>query len=248
MTHLLQGLDVVNFSVLKSLFYKEAKAFYERTGKEPNKTHIIDLLIKPIEVAFSPQNIAAAWRKTGLRPVNPEVIPRAILRGPSIVTRPNAFPGLPPPSPIANFVTAMRNQIQTLRIPPLVITSQPVASPSPELGPDLWPRKGNLLDPFEMLSKQLKLLSMDDRAAPFASVIPQKPGTFATSLVNSLQGTSAAFLMHPRYISSSNKLPALPLYSPPRHLATTIKAMPSAPPQESWTSASHTLLGSTRDC
>jgi hypothetical protein len=148
MTHLLQGLDVVSFSILKSLFYKEVKAFYERTGKEPNKTHIIDLLINPITATFSLKNIAAAWRKTGLRPINPEINPRAILRGSSIAAHPSAFPGLPPPSPIARLIGAMREQVQTLHIRPLVITTEPAASSATELGPDLWPRKGNLPNPF----------------------------------------------------------------------------------------------------
>ena len=243
MTHLLQGLDVVSFSILKSLFYKEAKAFYERTGKEPNKTHIIDLLIDPITAAFSSKNIASAWRKTGIRPINPDIIPGAILRGSSIAVRPNAFPGLPPPSPIAGFIGAMRGQVQTLHIRPLCITTEPVASSSTELGPDLWPRKGNLPDPFKLLSEQLESLSMDDGTVTSASVIPQKAGTFAASLVNSLQGTSAAFLMHPRYISSSDRLPSLPLYSQPRQLATTLKAMPSAPTPELWDDFKETFEG-----
>jgi hypothetical protein len=54
MTHLLQGLDVVSFSILKRLFYEQATKFLESTGKEPKKDNMIDLLIEPINGTFTP--------------------------------------------------------------------------------------------------------------------------------------------------------------------------------------------------
>lgn len=229
MTHLLQGLDVVSFSILKRLFYDAATEFHATTGKEPKKHNIIDLLIEPINGTFTPSNIEAAWRATGLRPINRHIIPVQLLRGASTSVRPSAFPGTALASPIANVVVAMRKQVQALNAPQFKLNFE--LDPQPELhdfGPIIeWP--SSFPDPFDMLSSQLESLSIAN-----TSVIPQKLSAPATSTLNSLQGTSASFLMHPGTITSSDHLPPLPPFTGVRQMAAQIRALPREPPPEDW--------------
>jgi hypothetical protein len=229
MTHLLQGLDVVSFSILKRLFYDAATEFHATTGKEPKKDNIIDLLIEPINGTFTPSNIEAAWRATGLRPINRHIIPAKVLRGGSPSVRPSAFPGTVLASPIANVVVAMRKQVQALNAPRFKRNFE--LDPHPELhdfGPVIeWP--SSLPDPFDMLTSQLESLSIAN-----TSIIPQKSTAPAASILNSLQGTGASFLMHPETITSSDNLPPLPPFTGVRHMAAQIKAMPQEPIPEDW--------------
>jgi Tc5 transposase DNA-binding domain/DDE superfamily endonuclease len=229
MTHLLQGLDVVSFAILKRLFYDAATEFHATTGKEPKKDNIIDLLIEPIKGTFTPSNIEAAWRATGLRPIDRHIIPTQVLRSASPSVRPSAFPGTVLASPIANVVVAMRKQVQALNEPRFKLKFE--LDPQPKLhdyGPVIeWPQR--LPDPLDMLSNQLGSLSIGN-----TSTIPQKSSAPAASILNSLQGTSASFLMHPETITSSDQLPPLPPYTGVRQIAAEIEALPQEPPSEAW--------------
>lgn len=231
MTHLLQGLDVVNFNVLKKEYYKQAKALYASTHKEPGKNDHIDLLIEPIKVAFNEANIFAAFRKTGLRPINPDIIPANILQGNSIETRPTAFPGVPIASPIAMIIGQMRKEVRIQHSKPLIFPlNVPATSRTPQ-----WP--ATLPDPLEMLTNNLQTLSLGDHTSSISAidaVIPQKDHRHATALLKSLQGTSAEFLINPSTLKSSHKLPLLATFTQPRLLATTIKTMPQAPSPARW--------------
>lgn len=236
MTHLLQGLDVVNFGILKSAYYKQAKALYASTHKEPSKSDHIDLLIEPINIAFSAENIAAAWRKTGLRPINPDIIPSECLLGKGIKTRPTGFPGVPISSPISKIIGAIRTEVQMHHIAPLDRQTKPkpiipqIITPFPQ-----WP--ATMPNALDMLSNNLNSLSLKDNlpsSTLFNSTIPQKDTRNVLALFKSLEGTSAEFLTNPGSLKSSHQLPPLPPFAQPHKVATTIKTMSSIPTQANW--------------
>lgn len=231
MTHLLQGLDVVNFNVLKASFYEQVKEFQALTGKDVKKDNFIDLLIEPINKAFTISNIDAAWRKTGLRPINPDIIPPEVLKGNSRLGRPNSFP-TSPPSPVANLCRVLEQQVsKAAMIPP-----PPTLSVS-SLAGNPFASKEDLPDALTLLNSNFGSLSIDDEHNPFISnslYVPQKEGAAALSLLNKLQGTRADFLMCPNTITSQDHLPNLPPYTIPRQMGARVTHMADIPPQEQW--------------
>lgn len=230
MTHLLQGLDVVSFNVLKASFHHQVKEFQRLHGKDIKKDNFIDLLIEPINKAFTTSNIEVAWRKTGLRPINPNIIPRQMLKGTSKLGRPNAFPTLPP-SPIANLCKVFEQQVTKSAAMPL----PPSISISAFIPEKTFATKNDLPDPLSLLNNRFGTMSLEDEHNPFlVPSVPQKAGTAALSLLSKLQGTQADFLMHPKSITSANQLPELPAYTIPRQMAAQLLHMPNPPSKEDW--------------
>ncbi|KAF8228900.1 hypothetical protein L208DRAFT_1289141, partial [Tricholoma matsutake] len=73
-THIYQGLDVVIFSILKR-WWTEARDKYERQqGHKVDKTNFLSIYAKAHLQALSKENIIAAFRKTGIVPLNRNVI------------------------------------------------------------------------------------------------------------------------------------------------------------------------------
>ncbi|EIW54948.1 DDE-domain-containing protein, partial [Trametes versicolor FP-101664 SS1] len=83
-THVYQGLDVVIFSVLKQ-HWKRARDTLERRGEKVTKATFLSVYGGAHVAALTPENIKAAFRKTGVEPFNPDVI-TADLMAPSLET------------------------------------------------------------------------------------------------------------------------------------------------------------------
>lgn len=73
-THIYQGLDVVCFGPLKKYYSEERAKFEKETGREVTKGDFIQLYAKAHVRALTPENIKAAFRKTGVWPYNPDAI------------------------------------------------------------------------------------------------------------------------------------------------------------------------------
>ncbi|KLO06073.1 hypothetical protein SCHPADRAFT_803698, partial [Schizopora paradoxa] len=82
-TQLYQGLDVVCFGILKPAFGKEMRKFEERTGEAVTKNNFLSVYGPAHVVAFTADNVKAAFSKTGIHPFNPQAIPVTALK-PSI--------------------------------------------------------------------------------------------------------------------------------------------------------------------
>jgi hypothetical protein len=232
-THFLQGLDVSGFANLKDLFYQQLDMYEKATGKEAKRQDFIDLLIPCIDGALSEDNIAAAWRATGLRPVNPKAINSNFILPPSQSSLPHGFP-VPPPSPIANVVATLRGQQESMMKPPPVLNLLPAELPSEQSS--LFPTAGDLDDPIKLLTTQLSSLDIGQESSNLSlpSNIPSKPGTFAASILNSVQGTSADFLLSPKNLQSSHHLSPIPSFSVPLELYAKVKFMTAPPNAEEW--------------
>ena len=74
-THILQGLDVIIFAPLKCRLTEEHDLYERRTGKRIGKNNFLDVYGKAHNQALTLENIKAAFRKTGLCPFDPSVIP-----------------------------------------------------------------------------------------------------------------------------------------------------------------------------
>lgn len=108
-THLLQGLDVVMFSPFKSAYAKRAAAHLKEKGQDVEKRDFLTVLHQAVQDSFKESNILMAWKKTGLRPVNPEVISEADLAPSQQFSTTRSLP-LPPPSPIRVIIDAIHQQ------------------------------------------------------------------------------------------------------------------------------------------
>ena len=137
-THLLQGLDVVLFSPFKHAFAKCAAEHLSNTGRDVDKCDFLQVLHCAVEDSFTKDNILTAWRKTGLRPVDPSVIADKDLAASKPFSIKHHTP-LEPPSPIRPLITAIQEQLQlqTFRLTadhtgPRPLTPLPPMTPSLE--------------------------------------------------------------------------------------------------------------------
>lgn len=73
-THLLQGLDVVVFAVLKRILSEERDRYERETGEKISKTNFVTVYGRAHLRALTPEIIKSAFRKTGLWPFNRDVI------------------------------------------------------------------------------------------------------------------------------------------------------------------------------
>lgn len=73
-THIYQGLDVAVFSVLKWLWSMERDAYEWETSKMISKENFLLVYSHAHQQALKPDLIAAAFRKTGVWPFNPNVV------------------------------------------------------------------------------------------------------------------------------------------------------------------------------
>ncbi|KAF5378494.1 hypothetical protein D9615_007116 [Tricholomella constricta] len=73
-THIYQGLDVVIFAVLKRYWSEERDKFERETKDKVSKTNFLRVYAAAHVRAFTPENIKAAFRKTGLIPFNRAVV------------------------------------------------------------------------------------------------------------------------------------------------------------------------------
>ena len=75
MTHVLQGLNVVIFSVLKHAWSKHLQEWMESHSGQIGKENFLEIYGAAHMEAFTPQNILASFTATGIKLFNPDVIP-----------------------------------------------------------------------------------------------------------------------------------------------------------------------------
>lgn len=83
-THIYQGLDVVVFSVLKRAWTK-ARDEFERYKSRVNKTNFLEIYAHAHIKALTKDNILAAFRATGIHPLNRHFINNEVMQ-PSVET------------------------------------------------------------------------------------------------------------------------------------------------------------------
>jgi hypothetical protein len=72
-THIYQGLDVIIFAPMKKR-WSEARDNWERRGHTVDKTNFLAVYAEAHVKTLTPENIKAAFRKTGVIPFNPDVV------------------------------------------------------------------------------------------------------------------------------------------------------------------------------
>lgn len=108
-THLLQGLDVVMFSPFKNAYAKRAAEHLREKGRDVEKKDFLSVLHMAVQDSFKTESILMAWKKTGLRPINHNVISDSDLAPSKAFSTTHSLP-LSPPSPIRAIVDAIHRQ------------------------------------------------------------------------------------------------------------------------------------------
>lgn len=75
-THVLQGLDVVVFAILKRCLSEERDRWERETGEAVSKANFLTIYGRAHLRALTPATIVSAFRKTGIHPFNRDVIPK----------------------------------------------------------------------------------------------------------------------------------------------------------------------------
>lgn len=113
-THVYQGLNVAAFGVLKTC-WTEARDNWEReTHEKVSKNNFLSSLGKAWVKAITPETIASAWRKTGIWPFSPDIIPTDAT-APSRTTTTQAAMPLLQATPIRVVACIFRGAIQETR-------------------------------------------------------------------------------------------------------------------------------------
>ena len=73
-THIYQGLDVMIFSPLKKYWQEEHDREEHENGKKISKLNFLSVYALAHLRALTPENIKAAFRKTGVYPFDPSII------------------------------------------------------------------------------------------------------------------------------------------------------------------------------
>ncbi|KIK74541.1 hypothetical protein PAXRUDRAFT_40352, partial [Paxillus rubicundulus Ve08.2h10] len=98
-THVYQGLDIVIFSPLKCSWTAKRDEYEASTRQKVIKSNFISVYSKAHREALTPENIHAAFCKTGVWPFNPNVV-TAEMMAPSLETSSSGHLPLPQPSPV----------------------------------------------------------------------------------------------------------------------------------------------------
>ncbi|PIL26583.1 centromere protein B [Ganoderma sinense ZZ0214-1] len=109
-THALQGLDVVIFGPLKQA-WTTVRDNYERQGGTVSKRNFLSLYAKAHNIALTSDNIKAAFRKTGVVPLNPAVIPNNMM-APSLESSSHGVLPLLQTSPVRALTTLICEEVQ----------------------------------------------------------------------------------------------------------------------------------------
>ena len=73
-THLLQPLDVGVFGPLAGAYKRGVLEATRYADCQLNKVEFLDIYSKARSKAISPKNVKSAWQKTGLFPLNPDIV------------------------------------------------------------------------------------------------------------------------------------------------------------------------------
>jgi hypothetical protein len=131
-THIFQGLDVVIFSPLKKFIGEERDTWLCEHRGAMDKNNFLAIYGRAHVRALTPDNIKAAFKKTGVWPFNPDVVTEEML-APSRETSCEAHLPLPLDDPAVNVLATMLRKLTTINEAnnePDVISKAPVAGPS----------------------------------------------------------------------------------------------------------------------
>ena len=78
-THVLQGLDVVIFAIVKRCLGDECEEWEWKTVEKMSKTNFIGIYGRAHEWALTPENIKSSFQATGVWPLDPSVITPAMM-------------------------------------------------------------------------------------------------------------------------------------------------------------------------
>jgi hypothetical protein len=104
----LQGLDVVVFGVLKHFWTIERDLHERETGGKVDKTNFLGIYGRAHLRTMNPVTICAAFRKTGIWPLDPNVITEAMM-APSKETSCEGHLPIEPTSPVKAIAKLLRN-------------------------------------------------------------------------------------------------------------------------------------------
>ncbi len=184
-THLLQGLDITCFGTFKTLYGKAREKYEHETGLHLTKEEFLKLFAEPFNKAFSPTAIKAAFRVTGVEPINPTIITPAMVAPAAERSATVAFP-LQLPQPVAAVLPYFRALQQRTGDRSNPATPLRLASPFPTEPATPVPSHSSV---------EPKLTPHKTRA----DIQQMSPTTRHHTLEarRNLQGTSAAFLTRP---------------------------------------------------
>lgn len=106
-THVLQGLDVACFGAFKTHYSHALAAYEHRTNCTVTKEVFLELIKEPFEQTFTRSTILAAFRSTGLEPINASAIDTTQLAPSQDHSAPVAFP-IKLPEPVDAMLPLLR--------------------------------------------------------------------------------------------------------------------------------------------
>ncbi|TFY76230.1 hypothetical protein EWM64_g7783 [Hericium alpestre] len=186
-TNWLQGLDVICFGTFKTLLGK-ARREHEALGKAITKETFLEFVEAPFRNTFIPSTIRAAFRRTGLHPINPDAVPSDAMK-PSEETSHQSFAPFVYPKPVQLVIPLLESAMRM---------HEHNESPST---PGL---DEHLVDQAQRPPLTPRSLNIDPQLL--------SPQSQAEATCTHLQQTDAAFVMQPaQSFTSSCALPA-PVY------------------------------------
>ena len=176
-THVYQGLDVVIFGPLKHN-WSMARDSWEQRGHTVDKTNFLAVYAEAHAKTLTPENIKAAFRKTGVIPFNPDVVTEEMM-APSLAT-------------------SMRSMVPIQQSSAVKAVSEMV------------------IDYVEY--QKIQASAGESSSRSLATSRSASAPIFMQSAINSLNTTSAAFLISSSTISSTSVPPMFipSTISPPR--------------------------------
>jgi hypothetical protein len=235
-THLLQGLDVVIFGALKNAYAKYSDQHTATCGRDVEKDDFLMVMGKAVDDAFTESNIHAAWRKTGLQPVDPSVITPEMLAASKPFSIEESFP-VEPLSPIRNVVLALRDM--NLGSSSVESDGNSISSPStptPISHLNLFPsHQDPLKNPLSLLDTQADQEPHSDHSVTPIAV---------RAIVEGLEGTRAAFLVSSDPVSPSAEIPPPPQQPFPSKVVNLVRCLKDPPNSQEWSLIRQTFLQS----
>ena len=98
-THILQGLNVVMFAILKRYLSKERDKWEHETGEKISKSNFLAVYGRAHNRALTPETITTSFHKTGVWPFDPTIITKDMM-APSKETSCQAHLPVPPATPV----------------------------------------------------------------------------------------------------------------------------------------------------
>lgn len=112
-THVYQGLDVVIFSVLKRFLMEERDKWFRMKGQAMDKNNFLVIYAAAHIRALTPENVKAAFRKTGVWPYDPSVVTEQML-APSKATSVQAHLPVPMSDPATDALATMFRDLTSI--------------------------------------------------------------------------------------------------------------------------------------